>query len=152
MNFHNRRWILNTTIYPVTPADDGLKSGYKLHPIAYGIEAFAPGGHGIVVPLTMVNPDAVNLTAYAVRDGNDLFVTVINKKDPGSAPRDAEVTINVPGAAGKSSAIFLAAPGNDAGERGDHAGQHLEGECAGQAGQSTRYFSRRHQDRVAVTE
>ena len=42
MNLHNRRWILNTTIYPVTPADDGLKSGYLLHPIAYGIEALLP--------------------------------------------------------------------------------------------------------------
>jgi hypothetical protein len=113
LNFHNRRWILNTTIYPVTPADDGLKSGYKLHPIAYGIKAFDLGGHGTVVPVTIVTPDALNITAYAMRDGNNVVVTVINKKDPGVAPQDARVTIVASGTAGKMSAMFLAAPDGD---------------------------------------
>jgi hypothetical protein len=109
VNFHNRRWILNTTIYPVTPSDDGLKSGYQLHPIAYGIQAFALASHGNIVPLTMVNQESVNLTAYAVRDGDDLFVTIINKKDPGAAPRDASITIPAEHAA----VIYLSAPHND---------------------------------------
>ena len=113
LNFHNRRWILNTTIYPVNPADDGLKSGYRLHPIAYGIKAFDLGGHGTAVPLTIANPDALNLTAYAVRNGSDLFVTVINKKDPGAAAHAANVTIVAHGTSGGSAAIFLAAPNDE---------------------------------------
>ena len=113
LNFHNRRWILNTTIFPVNPADDGLKSGYLVHPIAYGIKAFDLGGHGAVVPLTISNPDAVNVTAYAVRDGSNLFVTVINKKDPGADPQDAGVTVLTPGNSSKAEAMFLTAPDNE---------------------------------------
>jgi hypothetical protein len=113
LNFHNRRWILNTTIYPVTDADDGLKSGYRIHPIAYGIKAFELGGRGTVVPLTIANPDAVNLTAYAVRDGGNVLVTVVNKKDPGANARDASVTIELQGASAPAAAMFLASPNDD---------------------------------------
>ncbi len=113
LNFHNRRWILNTTIFPVNPADDGLKSGYQVHPIAYGIKAFDIGGQGSAAPLTVTNPEAVNVTAYAVRDSSSLFVTVINKKDPGADPMDARVTILTPGNAGKAEAMFLTAPDNE---------------------------------------
>ena len=108
-NFHNRRWILNTTIYPEKNEDNGIKSGYKLHPIAYGIKAFDLGGHGTDLPVKIVTPEAVNLTAYAVRDGRDLFVTIINKKDPGSNPVDAEVTIVAPGTTGGGSVAYLSA-------------------------------------------
>ena len=117
LNFHNRRWILNTTIYPVTSADDGLKSGYRLHPIAYGIKAFDMGGQGTVVPVTIANPEAVNCTAYAVRNGSNLFVTVINKKDPGAEPHDANVTIVAQGSSGSAEALFLTAPHNDDGAK-----------------------------------
>jgi hypothetical protein len=92
------------------PQDDGLKSGYRIHPIAYGIKAFDLGGHGMIEPLAIANPDALNLTAYAVREGRSLFVTVINKKDPGAGPRDANVTIAVHCAAGGAMAVFLTAP------------------------------------------
>lgn len=112
LNFHNRRWILNTTIYPVG-GDDGLKSGYRLHPIAYGIKAFALGGHGAVVPVGIANPEAVNLTAYAVRDGGTLLVTVINKKDPGAKLQDARISIDAAGAGTAAEAIYLAAAGQD---------------------------------------
>lgn len=113
INFHNRRWILNTTIYPVNPADDGLKSGYRLHPIACGIKAFALGGHGTAIPVRIAhNPDALNITAYAVRDGAALFVTIINKKDPGVDAIDAQVTVDARGAA-PVSVLFLTAPDND---------------------------------------
>jgi hypothetical protein len=109
MNFHNRRWILNTTIYPVSNQNDGLESGYKLHPIAYGIKAFTLGGRGTPLPVAAGNPDALNVTAYALRDGGSLFVTVINKKDPGSALHDAAVTIAAAGFA-PAEVIFLTAP------------------------------------------
>jgi hypothetical protein len=118
LNFHNRRWILNTTIYPVKPEDDGLKSGYRLHPIAYGLKAFDIGGHGAPVPIaTSSNPDAVNLTAYALRAGSDLFVTVINKKDPGSAPQDAAVTIAARGINGGASVMLLESANHDPGAK-----------------------------------
>lgn len=113
LNFHNRRWILNTTIYPVSNQNDGLESGYRIHPIAYGIKAFDLGGNGKAVPLTIANPEAVNLTAYAVRDGRDLFVTVINKRDPGAAPRDIDVTLRATEKSTPIAAIALTAPGND---------------------------------------
>lgn len=109
INFHNRRWILNTTIYPANAKDDGLDSGYDVHPIAYGIKAFDIGGHGIPAPVKIVNPEAVNLTAYAVRQGADVFVTVINKKDPGDEPRDAPVTIVTGGGTVSASVMRLEA-------------------------------------------
>jgi hypothetical protein len=113
LNFHNRRWILNTTIYPVTASDDGVTSGYRLHPIGFGMKAFDLGGHGIVVPVTMVNPDALNLTSYAVRDGNNFFVTLINKKDPDEEAHDANVIISAAGIRTGAAAIFLTAPNQD---------------------------------------
>lgn len=112
INFHNRRWILNTTIYPVDARDDGLKSGYEIHPIGYGLKAFDLGGYGSPAAVSMRNPDAVNLTAYAVRQPDNLFLTVINKKDPGASPRDAKVTIALP-LSSAASVMFLAAPDND---------------------------------------
>jgi len=105
LNFHNRRWILNTTIYPVDPEYDGVKSGYDVHPIAYGIKAFDMGGHGAELPVAIANPEAVNLTAYAVRQGGELFVTVINKKDPGD--RTHEINATIAAGAGFRSAMVL---------------------------------------------
>jgi hypothetical protein len=113
VNFHNRRWILNTTIYPVKSADDGIASGYRIHPIAYGIKGFSLASRGTPVPVTLGNPDALNLTAYAVRDVGALVVTVINKKDPGTPAQDALVQIVTGAAPEKVSAMFLTAPGND---------------------------------------
>jgi hypothetical protein len=113
MNFHNRRWILNTTIYPVDAADDGVSSGYRIHPMAYGIKAFSLGSHGAPVPLAISNPEAFNVTAYAVRDGNNLLVTVINKKDPATPPQDAVLKILAGNSAAPAEALFLVAPGND---------------------------------------
>jgi hypothetical protein len=112
LNFHNRRWILNITIYPVG-GDDGLKSGYRLHPIAYGIKTFALAGRGTVIPIRIGNPEAVNLTAYAVRDEGALLVTVINKKDPGAKLQDARIRIDAAGAGPPTEAIYLTAPGQD---------------------------------------
>jgi hypothetical protein len=118
MNFHNRRWILNTTIFPIDANDDGIQSGYDVHPIAYGIKAFDAGGHGAVVPVAVADPEAVNLTAYAVRDGSSVFVTVINKKDPGDEPHDALVTIAAPGGFSRAEAMALAAEGGAAARNG----------------------------------
>ncbi|MFB3828056.1 MAG: hypothetical protein ACE15B_14900 [Bryobacteraceae bacterium] len=102
INFHNRRWILNTTIYPGSTRDDGLKSGYSVHPIAYGIKAFDVGGRGAEVPVAVANPDVLNLSAYAVRDAGNLFVTIINKD-----ACEADVTIAAPGISGRGAVMYM---------------------------------------------
>jgi hypothetical protein len=43
------------------------------------MNAFDLGSHGFVEPVTISNPNKINLTAYAVGTDQDLFVTVINK-------------------------------------------------------------------------
>ncbi len=86
--------------------------GYDVHPIGYAIKAFNLGGHGRVEPLTISNPDGVNLTAYAMRDGKNLFVTIINK-DHGTGTKAAKVTIVSPGILASTSVIFLSAPDNN---------------------------------------
>ncbi len=87
--------------------------GYDVHPIGYAIKAFNLGGHGRVEPLTISNPDGVNLTAYARREGENLFVTILNK-DHGAGARTAKVTIVPPGIPAGASVIFLSAPDNHA--------------------------------------
>ena len=43
------------------------------------MKAFDLGGHGFVEPVTISNPNKINLTAYAVGTDQDIFVTIINK-------------------------------------------------------------------------
>lgn len=86
-------------------------NGYTVRPLGYGITAFGLGGHGRVLPLTLANPRQLNLAAYAVADGKDLYVTVINKEH-GDSRRAAAVTIN--GAAfTRAQTVSLTAPGGD---------------------------------------
>jgi len=92
---------------------DADRGGYSVRPLSYGIKAFDLGGHGRVVPATLSGgPADLNLTAYGVRDGNVLYVTLINKEHDAGA-RMATVKI-VPGAAfSGSEGIFLQAPHGD---------------------------------------
>lgn len=83
---------------------------YGLFPICYGIAAFNVGGHGVSDSLAIKNPQNLNLTAYAVTDGNTLFVTVINREH-GKNARDALVRINARGPS--ASVMYLKAPAND---------------------------------------
>lgn len=90
INFHNQGWIPTDTIFP-----DGA-GNYEAHPKAYAIKAFDLGGHGCVDPLGIVNTQGVNLTAYAVGDETNLYVTLINR-EYGTGAHDASVTINLTG-------------------------------------------------------
>ena len=90
INFHNQGWIPTDTIFP-----DG-SGNYEVHPKAYALKAFDVGGHGNVVPLGMVNAEGVNLTAYAVGDETNLYVTIINR-EYGTGARDASVTLALTG-------------------------------------------------------
>lgn len=107
VNFHNKSWIYTDTIYL-----DKKTGTFEINPKAYGIKAFELGGHGSIAPLTMSDPDALNLTAYAVRDPQALYVTLINKEH-GPNARGAIVTIDLPGAAKQASVIYLTAPEGD---------------------------------------
>ena len=86
--------------------------GYDIHPIGYAIKAFNLGSHGHVEPLTISNPDGINLTAYAIRDGGNLFVTIIDK-DHGPGAKAVKVTIVSPGISEHAAVIFLSAPDNN---------------------------------------
>lgn len=106
VNFHNKQWVKNAPVYM------DLYGDFQVNPIGYGMKAFDLGGHGYVKTLSIVNPDKINLTAYAVVSANDLYLTIINKEH-GSGAKKAEITIenieNAPGA----KIISLLAPNNN---------------------------------------
>ncbi len=119
VNFHNRRWILNCVIYPAArsatgPAGEAGAEEFNVRPIGYGIKAFDFGGHGNIVPLRISNPDHLNLTAYATRDGHRLAVTIINKEHAAGEHRSAAVTIDAQGLSDGAETMSLAAPDGDA--------------------------------------
>jgi len=108
VNFHNNEWLLTDTIY--LNRKDG---SFQIRPKAYGIKAFDLGGHGRIEPLTIANENKLNLTAYAVADPTNLYVTLINK-EYGSAGRKAVVNINLNRfAPGDVSAMHLTVTGGD---------------------------------------
>ncbi len=86
VNFHTFLGKYNGTVFYDSA------SNYQIFPIGYGQKAFDVGGHGLVMPLALTNNDGLNLTAYAVGAGPDLYVTIINKEN-GYNARDAMVQI-----------------------------------------------------------
>jgi hypothetical protein len=109
VDFHNTEWLKTDTVFFDSSKD------FRINPKALGIRAFDLGGHGRVEPIAISNSDGLNLTAYAVGDGINLYVTIINKEHGGAA-RDSAVTI-VPNGfpASQAEAIFLTASNGDAG-------------------------------------
>ena len=68
-------------------------NGYLIRPLGYGIKAFDLGSHGKFIPVTISNPDNINLSAYAVLgDDKNLYCTIINKEH-GANARNANVSI-----------------------------------------------------------
>jgi hypothetical protein len=87
-------------------------SGFKLHPIAYAMKAFATTGAERIMPVNVTKPDDLNVVAYAaVGRGGLRTITIINREN-GSGAREAEVEIDV--TAGQPRLLRLTAPGNDA--------------------------------------
>ena len=107
VDFHNTQWVVNDAIT--------LDSNRRVmaNPKGYGLKAFELGGYGTIEPVTLSNPDGLNLTAYAVLGAKEHFVTLINKEH-GSGAREAEVTLAAPASAGRAEVIFLTAPNGDA--------------------------------------
>ncbi len=102
VNFHNKQWVKNA---PIGMDEEG---NFQANPVAYGIKAFDLGGHGVVLPVTLSNPGKINLTAYAVKGLDYLFVTFVNKEH-GVAVHEAVVTIPHQ-KAGRFEVIYLKAP------------------------------------------
>lgn len=110
VNFHNNQWLKTDTFYL-----DVATGEYRINPKAYGIRAFNLGSHGWAESVAVNNTADLNLTAYAVGDGTNLYVTIINKEH-GAGARAASVTIAPDGFSLRNAeAIFLTAPNNDAG-------------------------------------
>jgi len=113
INFHNNQhmfWLKTDTIYL-----DGPSRQYQINPKAYAIKAFDLGSHGWVKPMAIENTRGLNLTAYAVGDATNIYVTIINKEH-GIGPRNAIVTIALDGLPLKNADVmFLTAPNGDAG-------------------------------------
>jgi Glycosyl hydrolase family 79 C-terminal beta domain len=109
VNFQNTEWLTTDTFHP-----DSAEN-YQINPKAYGIKAFNLGSHGCVEPVAIDNPDGLNLTAYAVGDAKQLYVTIINKEH-GAKARAATVTIKPTGFSSCNvETMFLTAPNSNVG-------------------------------------
>jgi hypothetical protein len=74
----------------------GPCADYYITPKGYAIKAFNLGGHGYPLETSVHVADAPkdwSLTAYAVRAGRDMYVTVINKMQGHEPDHVAQVTI-----------------------------------------------------------
>ena len=119
VNFHNNPWIKTDTIVPnPNPCPSTGCGSYQTTPKGYGMKAFDLGGHGYVEPVTISNPNNINVTAYAVGSAQDLYVTIINKTHSSTNDvADAVVTIQPNGFNAASAASMVLTdgePGNAA--------------------------------------
>ena len=112
VNFHNTEWFKTDTVYLDEDSGD-----YCINPKAYAIRAFDLGSRGCEEPVTIASKEKLNLTAYAVCDRTNLYVTIINKEHgPGS--RSASVGIVPKGfSAADARTMFLTAPNGDVGAK-----------------------------------
>jgi len=107
VNFQNTEWLLTDTFYRDSAGN------YQIHPKAYGLRAFDEANHGSTMPVAIENTGKLNLTAYAIGDAANLYVTIVNKEH-GAHARDASVTISAKNLGAASvAAMYLTAPNND---------------------------------------
>jgi hypothetical protein len=99
VNFHNNPWLPTDTIVPdPNPCASSGCGRYRVTPKALGMKAFSLGSRGYVEPVTIDNPEKMNLTAYAVGTKKELYVTIINKTHTTTHDvTDALVRIKAPG-------------------------------------------------------
>jgi hypothetical protein len=107
INFHNKRWIRTCTVYR------DPSGAFRVNPKAYGLKAFSLGSRGSIERLSLENPQALNLTAYSVRDADQHWLTVINKEH-GPKGRAAKVIVRVEGASKPASLMLLQGSGGNA--------------------------------------
>lgn len=106
VNFHTTPWLYNGTICLDSTGN------YRVRPMGYGIKAFDIGGHGDLVPVRVSNRRNVNITVYAVKQNNQVCVTLINKTY-GKDARNVSVEIEAPGYAGRAKMMFLESRGHN---------------------------------------
>ena len=111
VNFHNKQWVLNA---PITMND--VTGDLLVNPVGYGIAAFNLSGNGRIQPIAVDKNEALNVTAYAVRNGKDIYVTMINK-EYGSNAEKAKVTINLGATVQKIETLTLTSPENNPASR-----------------------------------
>lgn len=89
-----------------------LPDGFAVRPLGYAMKAFALGGRGRIIPLTLENYQNHNLSGYAVlTDDGKVHVTLINKEYGAHA---RPTTVALAGIAPKSvRTITLCAPRAD---------------------------------------
>lgn len=114
VNFHNNPWIPTDTIVPdPNPCTAAGCGNYRTTPKGYGMKAFELGSHGYVEPVAISNPDKINLTAYAVGDARNLYVTIINKTHTTTHDAtDAAVVIHAAGFTSGSAAYTVLTDGD----------------------------------------
>ena len=114
VNFHNNPWIPTDTIVPSpNPCPSTGCENYHTAPKGYGIKAFDIGGHGYVEPVTISNPNGINLTSYAVGDPQNLYITIINKThNTTNDSTDVAVTIRPNGFAAATCASMTLTDGD----------------------------------------
>jgi hypothetical protein len=114
VNFHNNPWLPTDTIVPSpNPCSGSGCANFRTAPKGYGMKAFDLGGHGYVEPVTISNPNGINLTSYAVGDAQNLYVTVINRTHRSTNDStDAAVTIQPEAFASASCASMLLTDGD----------------------------------------
>lgn len=104
VDFHNKQWVLNAPI-----GMDTETGSLYVNPVGYGIAAFSIGGTGYVQPVTAENRGQVNITYYAVRNGNEIYLTLINK-EYGNNGKEVEVDIELDKEASDIRTMLLASP------------------------------------------
>lgn len=107
VNFHTTMRKRNGVVHY-----DKASKVYSVYPSGYGIKAFDLGSHGYIQPVTMSNPTGSNVTAYAVGNGLDTYVTIINKTHgEASDTVSALATIQPVGILSSSASSILLTPG-----------------------------------------
>lgn len=110
VNFHNTEWLKTDTVY-----FDPDSTSYRINPKAYAIRAFDLGSRGSTKQVTLNNMENLNLTAYAIGDATNLYVTIINKEH-GANGHAAAVTVVADGfSPNAADTMFLAAPNGNVG-------------------------------------
>ncbi len=116
INFHNNPWLNTDTIVPNPNPCSGACGNYQITPKGYAIKAFDLGGHGYVEPVGISFPGgSFNMTAYAVGEAMDTYVTIINKTHLSTNDiTDALVTVK-PNGFTAASAAWIALSNGDPG-------------------------------------
>lgn len=106
INFHNNQWLKTCTVY----MDE--EGNYLANPKALAIRAFDMLSGGYVMPVFVSDEANINLTAYAVKHPDYLYVTVINK-EYGASARNVRIIVSAPDitfTGGEAKSLFLQAP------------------------------------------